>query len=260
MKFRFMGCAVLLGWMLFCGPARLAMAETSTETIYKQGLQSYYDGNYQQAIESFERLLMVPLVHENIFFNLGCAYFRLGKMGPALYNFERAHALDPNSDDIAFNRAVAQKLAVSKVKDVLHDTPNDPAWMSFLKLFSSTTWAIVLLCAWWVAWSGVLSLRYLDSGALRSGVVATTVIAFVLSGVLGAVLWARVSWIDQARYGIVLSDRIAVREGPTATARTLFNVHAGLKVGLQVEENAWVRVHLANGLEGWVERHTIGVL
>jgi hypothetical protein len=47
------------------------------------------------------------------------------------------------------------------------------------------------------------------------------------------------------------------RELPQPGARSIFEVHAGLKVRLLEETGRFVRIRLPNGLEGWAEREGI---
>jgi SH3-like domain-containing protein len=59
---------------------------------------------------------------------------------------------------------------------------------------------------------------------------------------------------------VVLPDKVAVKEGADPNYRTSFEVHAGLKVRLYDQEHDWVRIRLANGLEGWVREEAVGRL
>ena len=49
-------------------------------------------------------------------FNLGDAYFRKGALGPAIWSFERALALDPGDEDARYNLDKARKLAAGRAK------------------------------------------------------------------------------------------------------------------------------------------------
>lgn len=85
-----------------------ARAET-VEQAYAGALKSYYAGKYQAAVQALERLVALPLHHEELFYDLGCAYFRLGRLGPAIYNYERALALDAGFEDARYNLDLARE-------------------------------------------------------------------------------------------------------------------------------------------------------
>ena len=67
----------------------------------------------------------------------------------------------------------------------------------------------------------------------------------------GALLVGRAQ-LDRVPFGVVLPDAVAVKEGADANYRTSFDVHAGLRVRLVERDQDWLRIRLANGLEGWV--------
>jgi SH3-like domain-containing protein len=75
----------------------------------------------------------------------------------------------------------------------------------------------------------------------------------------GLLLLGRIN-LDRIPFGIVLPDMSAVKEGADAGYRTSFDVHAGLRVRLLDRDQDWVRVRLANGLEGWLRAEDVGRL
>jgi hypothetical protein len=57
---------------------------------------------------------------------------------------------------------------------------------------------------------------------------------------MGLMLFGRAT-LDRLPFGIVLPDKVAVKEGADPNYRTSFDVHAGLKVRLFDQEHDWVR-------------------
>ena len=73
----------------------------------------------------------------------------------------------------------------------------------------------------------------------------------------GALLAAHV-WVQRnVHEAVVLSPTLVARELPREGARTLFEVHAGLKVQMLEETGRYVRIRLPNGLEGWAAREGV---
>jgi uncharacterized protein YgiM (DUF1202 family) len=66
--------------------------------------------------------------------------------------------------------------------------------------------------------------------------------------------------LDRIPTGIVLPDTVAVKEGADNQFRTSFSVHGGLRVRVLEREHDWVRVRLANGLEGFLRAEDVGLL
>lgn len=234
-------------------------AET-VDDAYKDGLQHYYAGRYKEAVAAFERVLAIPVHHEDLHYNLGCAYFRLGRLGPAIYHFERSLELDPEAEDAAFNLKTVRSMVASRVKDELKGASKEPWWARMASLMSQTGWATIFLVLWWLVFAILFALRYINPGPARAGLTAGNVFVGLLALLCGALLTGRIMLSEVVVRGIVLPDRMEVREGPNAQTKVTFKVHAGLKVRVQARMGGWVRIRLANGLEGWVEEREVGVL
>ena len=246
----------LLALLLSPAPAR---AETLDQS-YERAVAAHYAGKYEQAIEMMERIMAVPMVNEDLHYNLGCAYFGLGKLGPAIYHFERAMALDPSGEDARFNLEASRSLAAAKVTDELKGAARQPFWVRAVSILEGQTWTVVFLVVWWLTFALMLALRYVPLGPLRAGMVAGTSFIALVTLLCGALFIGRVHLDRRVTHGIVLPDRLEVREGPSASAKSMFKLHAGFKVRLQARADNWVRIRLPNGLEGWAEALKIGVL
>ena len=244
---------LLSTWALSAG------AET-VDQAYDRAIKEYYAGKYKKSVSSLERIGAIPLEHGDLHYNLGCAYFRLGKLGPAIFHFERALALDSSSEDAAFNIETSRALAASKVKDKIKGADREPLWVKAVGLLTKGTWTTAFLVLWWATFALVLVIRFVQSGPLRAGLVVGNAFVALITILCAALLLGRIYLDRRVTRGIVLPDRLEVREGPNATTKSTFKLHAGFKVRLQTKANGWIRIRLPNGLEGWVPREHIGVL
>ena len=251
-------------WSLVAAVAILLLCSSSSaETLdqaYKRAVEAHYAGKYAQAVEMMERILAVPLSHEDLHYNLGCAYFGLGKLGPAIYHFERAVALDSSGEDAQFNLQTSRSLAAARVTDELKGATVQPFWVRAVSTLEARTWTVIFLSAWWITFVLLLVLRQVQPGPLRAGMVAGTSFIAVVALLCGALFLGRVHLDRHVTHGIVLPDRLEVREGPSASAKSTFKLHAGFKVRLQARADQWVKIRLPNGLEGWAEVRKIGML
>jgi tetratricopeptide (TPR) repeat protein len=250
---------LVAGVLLAAAMVSSAYAETVDEA-YARALRDYYAGRYDKAVEGMERLLAVPVEHEDVHYNLGCAYFRSDKLGPAIYHFERAMALDPGAEDARFNLDTSRALVAARVKDEIKGAASEPWWVRLVSTLSLRSWAIIFLGLWWATLGVLFALRYTHAGPARAGLIAVNSILAGLALSSALLLAGRVYLGRRVPSGIVLPDQLAVREGPDASTKISFTVHAGLRVRLQARGDGWMRVRLANGLEGWVPQREIGAL
>ncbi len=249
---------VLLVAALWGAPA--AAAAETLQQAYARALQEHYAGKYDKAIESMERILAVPMESADLHYNLGCAYFRLGKLGPAIFHFERSLALDGSGEDARHNLAASRAVAATRVTDQLKGAARESWWVRAVQTLGARTWTVIFLVLWWLTLGLVLALRYVAAGPLRAGMVAGTAFLGLVTFTSGLLFLGRVHHDRAVVKGIVLPDKLEVREGPSDSAKATFKLHAGFKVRLQARAEGWVRIRLPNGLEGWAQKRDIGVL
>jgi len=245
-------CALAI--LLFGGPARADRLDEA----WKRGNEAYLHGDYAGAVAAYQSIDREGVVSADLYFNLGDAYFRQGKLGPAIWAFERAAALDPDDEDVRYNLSQAGKAAARRTLDKIEGADREPVWVRAVTFLSPSTetW---LFAAVYVGFFAVLLLRRRASEDARVAFGAGAAILGAVALLAGALLVGRAS-LDRMPYGVVLPDAVAVKEGADANYRTSFNLHAGLRVRLLDRDQDWLRVRLANGLEGWVGEKDVGRL
>ena len=228
------------------------------EEAWKRGNDAYLHGDYDAAVAAYEELDREDVVSPDLFFNLGDAYFKKGALGPAIWAFERAASLDPDDEDVRYNLEQTRKLAARQARDKIEGEDRDPLWIRAVTALSPSTETWVFL-TFYLAFFAVLFARRRASDDTRPALVAAAAIlafAVVVSGSLlaGRFVLARVP------FGVVLPDALAVKEGADVNYKTGFQIHAGLRVRLLERDQDWLRIRLANGLEGWVRTKDVGRL
>jgi tetratricopeptide (TPR) repeat protein len=228
------------------------------DEAWRRGNEAYFRGDYAAVVAAFEQLERQGVVSADLAYNLGVAYFRTGALGKAIWAFERAAALDPDADDARFNLAQARKLAERRVRDKLEGADREPLWTRAVTALptSTLTWLFTALYAGGFV---VLFVRRRAEGDARAPLTAAAALLGLGALLAGLLLGGR-ALLDRLPFGIVLPERLAVKEGADPNYRTSFDVHAGLKVRLLEEDHDWVRIRLANGLEGWVRGQDVGRL
>jgi hypothetical protein len=250
------GTLLLAGALLLLWPTR-ARADLLDEA-WKRGNDAYFRGDFAGAIAAYEQLDRQNVASRDLYYNLGVTHFRQGNLGRAIWSFERVLEVDPDDEDGRFNLAQARKLAERRVLDKIESAERESLWIRVVTAFtaSTETWLFVGL------YLGCFVLLFLRRRAADDSRAALTAGAAILgTGALlaGILLLGRMN-LDRIPFGIVLPDMVAVKEGADSAYRTSFEVHAGLRVRLLDRDQDWVRVRLANGLEGWLRAEDVGRL
>ncbi|HVV50418.1 MAG TPA: tetratricopeptide repeat protein, partial [Polyangia bacterium] len=242
---------------LVLGAAGSARAGRRDEA-WRHGNEAFLHGDYAGAVAAYEELLHEGAASADLYFNLGDAYFRKGALGPAIWAFEKAAALDPGDDDARYNLGEARKLAARQAHDRIEGEDRDPLWIRAVTALgpSAETWLFV---AAYLGFFALLVVRGRARDDLRPALGAGVAVLGAAALLTGALLFGRAR-LDKLPFGVVLPDAVAVKDGADDSYRTSFEVHAGLRVRLVEQDQDWVRVRLGNGLEGWVHAAQIGTL
>jgi tetratricopeptide (TPR) repeat protein len=247
-----------------CVGAVVARADLSDDA-WKRGNDAFLRGDYHAATTAYEQLDRQGIVSADLAYNLGNAYYRQGQVGRAIWAWERALALNPDADDARYNLERARKAAARTVQDKLEGADRDPLWIRAVTelSLSTETWLFVVV---YVGLFVALALHLRARRQAPAGGAEVTPLWGALAAMLGAaaalagiLLLGRVA-LDRTPFAVVLPDQLAIKEGADANYRTTFQVHAGLRVRVLERDQGWVRIRLANGLEGWAPDQDVGRL
>jgi tetratricopeptide (TPR) repeat protein len=228
------------------------------DEAWKRGNEAHLRGDYRAAAAAYEQLDRQHVVSADLYYNLGVTYFRQGQLGRAIWAFERALVVSPDDEDARFNLMQARKLAEQRTHDKLEGAEHEPLSTRIVAYLSPST-AVWLFCGLYLGCFALLFVR--RSMAHDSRLAVTTGAAILGAGALlaGLLVLGRMN-LDRVPFAIVLPEHVAVKEGADANFRTSFEVHSGLRVRVLDHEQDWVRVRLANGLEGFLRAEDLGVL
>jgi tetratricopeptide (TPR) repeat protein len=228
------------------------------DDVWQKGNEAYLHGDYAAAVTAYEGLDRQGVVSGDLYFNLGDAYFRKGALGPAIWAFERALALDPSDEDARFNLDQARKLAAARTQDRLQGEQHEPAWIRVVTSISPGLLTLMFVLLYVGTFVGLYLWRRAreDLRATSAAVVSLLAAGAMLTG---ALVFARLQ-LERTPFGVVLPDAVAVKEGADLNYRTSFDVHAGLRVRIVERDQDWLRIRLGNGLEGWVRSADVGSL
>jgi tetratricopeptide (TPR) repeat protein len=234
-----------------------ALAE-SPEEIFERGNSSYERGDFAAAADAYRTVLRYGIRDPRVHYNLGNAAFKLGRLGEAILQFERAARLDPTDADVAANLRLARSRTVDRV-----ELPEVPVAVGWLRAAQSRAGpdaqAIAALVLAWVA-GALVTWR----GGRPGGWNAAS--GWALAALLCLTLALAVSWAVTLRRleggvrAVVLATSVEVLAGPGENNAALFTVHEGLAVEVRAERGAWIQVSLPNGLNGWIPRGALDVV
>lgn len=238
-------------------PAAAQVAEVLTpagaEAAFRAANDACLKDDAKACVEGYEKLFAAGYGGADLEYNLGTAYLRQGRVGPAVLHLERALRQDPSDADARANLERAQRLRVDKLVGTPEETGGEEPLATRIASHTRVDrWAIAFLVLW--ALGGLaLVLQRLLSSAGRRALALVAGLALVLAALpCGAVTAFHYFVREHARDAVIVAPSLPVREGPRETFKAPFEVHEGLKVRVLDEEGGFRRIRLANGLQGWV--------
>ena len=233
---------LLLGWFLpLC----------AQESTLKEAEEAYAKEDYTQAIELYESVLKSYGESAMVYYNLGNAYYKAGKVAPAILNYERALLLNPGDSDTRFNLQVARQKTVDKIEPIGEFFLT--RWIGTVEdVYSADGWA-----KWGVAsfvlFIGCLVLFFFFKWIRLKKIGFFAGICFLLISLV-ANLFAD-SQQDKLLHradAIVFASTVTVKSSPDASGTDLFILHEGTKVTIKSTLGEWSEIQLEDGNVGWM--------
>lgn len=231
----------------------MQLAVESPQEAFARAEGLYQAQRYDEAAEVYETIRGLGIEDAALYYNLGNAYFKAGKLGLSVLSYERAQALAPGDEDVRTNLTYANELVADAVERA--PLPLLVRWaVDAYRGLQPSILAVMLSAAFVVG--GVASTLVLYD-TWRSGAIAVLIVCGVLALGSGAALATKVRAEAHRVDAIVLTDNAYVRSGPGDANPRLAEIHEGLKVRVIAEREGWYQVSLANGLTGWLRSSEI---
>jgi tetratricopeptide (TPR) repeat protein len=229
-----------------------AFAQNPADEWFNQANAAYNSGNYNDAVELYQKILDTDMESVPVYYNMGNAYYKMHDYPMAIYNYEKALKLDPSNEEVRTNLEIANLAVVDKIEPVPQSFV-ERWWRSLRTMGSGDRWAwwsvaafaLLLVCLFMFLRSRRMGLRKLG---FFMGIVFF--IVFALSVVFAAQLKKAATTPDQA---IITAPTVTVKSSPAVTSVDLFVLHEGTKVAILESSNGWNKVRIANGSIGWLE-------
>lgn len=211
----------------------------------------YKKGDFEGAITAYESVLKSGFESSALYYNLGNAYYREGKIGYALLNFEKAKKLSPNDEDINHNIALLN----TRITDRIESMPRFflfQWWDNIVYLFSINGWTymvyfiyfifLVVICIYFVA-----KQPNLQKYSFFGGIIVFCTLVFSI-----IILFINVNRELNSKSGIITSNYVNVKSSPDEKSNDAFVIHEGLKIRLEDKVDNWYKIKLRDGKLGWI--------
>ena len=236
-----------------------SLAKADSNSIMQTANEYYKNNRYQLAIEEYNKLLLDGFEGTSLYYNLGNAHYRLGKVGYAILYFQKALKLSPNDEDVKHNLALA-KLNLKDKVDTLPPFFIFNLWEGLLASFSVTGWTIIVYIVF------ILFLIVTVSYFFSRNVTEQRISFFSGAGLAIALVFAIILLVVKmnkeynVKDGIIVETAVVVKSSPDFSSKDSFQIHEGLKVRVEDHVDDWVKIRLNDGKIGWINEKSIGII
>lgn len=223
---------------------------TSNQDIFLQGNNLYSSKQYDQAIAKYNIILEKGFESPALYYNLGNAYYRLGKLGYAILNYERARRLAPNDKEISNNLHFLQNkiknygtLPILPMYNALEKIENMFS-INFLTFLCYLTLVIFLVSIGIYIFAKRINYRKISFFAS----IGILILFFVLS----TILIFKYKDTYKIERGIITASVAEIKNLPNSNSRELFKVYEGESIVIESKSNDWLKVTAIDGKTGWI--------
>ena len=221
------------------------------DELMQKGGDYYRNGEYDKAIETYEEILNDGYEGTALYYNLANSYYRIGKLGYAILNYERALKLSPTDEDAKHNIAFANLSTIDRIQPLPKFFIFD-IWEAILGMFSVNGWSylayfLYIILLMFIAYYFFVKTIFQQKVILFSGLGVLIILALTVS-----LLVVKVNREKTEKSGVVVVQSVTVKTSPDIKSTDTFIIHEGLKVKLEEELDDWLKIRLADGKVGWL--------
>ena len=244
---------LLLFCLIFSG---LIFSQSENEEYFNKGVELYNKGKYNEAIVEFKEIIENGQHSENLFFNLGNAFYKINDIANSIFYYEKALKLNSKNNDVLNNLAFAQNMLIDKI-EILPTNQVLEFLNSISEILNINQWlALGIVLLYFFLLTFILYFFSSKSILKRNYFSAFTILLFlsISSFFVGLNKFEKQKSKLEA---IIFENKIDFRTEPNYRSEILFNLHEGTKVIIKEELNDWALIEISDGNKGWIELQSI---
>lgn len=237
---------------------------------------AYRHGEYQEAAALYQQTLVEEGVSPGVLYNLGNAYFNLGKDGEAMVCYERARKLDPSNEMINGNlqflrdRVSEANKGELKGKAVNLEPDSETFLDSLYRMIAidsrSNGWAVFAVMAFILFLGGLAMYIFTPNVLARKTGFFSALTFFIFTTVFIVFAYLAAGHFKSQQEAVLVGFTAALLEQPEAGAKEgTAPLHKGTKFKILETRKGkdgteWIKVRLNSENEGWLNKQEIEII
>jgi len=228
----------------------------SIDDIFYSANDFYKNEKFEKAVELYHQIESKGTISVELYYNLGNSYYKLNKVGPSIYYFEKALKLDPTNEDAQNNLIFAKRLALDNIQEIPKNI-FQKINANYLQQLSYNQWAIVSVVFSFLACILFLLFYFSNSPTMKRIYFGLSIGSFLLLIFSFLITYNQYSFSKNNKEAIVFAETSTVKNAPTFNSEEVFILHEGTKVIVLDALDNWKKIKLADGKQGWINAKEI---
>ncbi|MEE4000193.1 CDC27 family protein [Tenacibaculum sp. FZY0031] len=216
----------------------------------------YKEGKYEEAIKLYEQIEDENLASSEVYYNLANCYYKLHKIAPTIYNYEKALQLNPLNEDAKNNLIIAKRLTLDRI-EALPKSVVQKFNENYLQKFTYNTWAVITIVFSFIASILFLLFYFAYTPSKKRTYFTTSIISFLLLLTCLIITYTQYNQSKNNIEAIIYTEEVPVTNEPTENSNEIFILHEGTKVKILDSVDNWKKIKLVDGKVGWIKTKTL---
>lgn len=223
----------------------------SAEELFDKANGLYKSEQYDEAVKVYKSIEELDVHSDDLYFNLANCYYKLNKIAPSIYYYEKALKLNPAHEDAKSNLVFANKMTIDAI-EVLPKTVFQNFSDHVIYKLTYETWAKLSVSLSFIG--ALLFLLYHFSYTPRKKLIYFngSILAAFLLVVSIAFSYKAYDKEVNTKSAIIFKQTTDIKNAPTFNSETVFKLHEGTKVVVLDQIDDWKKIKLADGKIGWI--------
>lgn len=256
MKVKTFGNILILSAFFSLVFLKTTLASNNHETVAFSRANVYYEqANYDEAIKQYNSILESGWESGNLYYNLGNCYFKKGKLGQAIFYYEKARRLIPLDKDLESNYEYALSL-IKSGSVVSKATLPIRLWHNFFEKITIDGLAALLSIFFIGILISILISLFFKAVKKQALIFAIFLGLCFVAGLAG--LKGKISLLNKE--AIVVAEQVEAKFEPRNSGTIYFTLYEGMRVEVVEFRDNWRKVKRQDNKSGWVQYSAISPL
>ena len=224
----------------------------NVDSLFVQANELYRQENYTEALKAYEEIEAMDQESWALYYNIGNIHYKMNRVAPAIFYYEKALKLRPDQPDVRFNLEFANQMVLDNIEPLPRNLGQRFMDAVILKL-TYETWAKIAVGLAFLFALLFLMYHFSYSTGKKRFYFISSIITVILVTTSVFFAFRNQLYMKNNREAIIFATEAEVMNAPTTTSEAYFELHEGTKVTVLESLDNWKKIRIADGKIGWIE-------